>query len=200
MVFQSKEIPFIPISAWLGDNVINKSQNMPWYKGFSVEINKNTITGYTLLDALNNAIVEPKRFNNKSFRMPISWIYSNNIVNGKIVQGTIKKGQIINIFPSRVKAKVESLQLNDKSVDAGYAGDNIGMKLDIIGNNSSASQLDIKQKSKNREKKSLYKRGDIIVMDNDPNPLSMVRKFIAETQVVLSCCHICILYDTACSN
>ena len=55
----SKElIPFIPISGWSGDNMIEKSSNMPWYKG------------PTLLEALDN-IIPPKRPTDKPLRLPL---------------------------------------------------------------------------------------------------------------------------------
>jgi elongation factor 1-alpha len=46
--YQPDKVPFVPISGWLGDNMIERSANMPWWKG------------PTLLEALDS-IVEPKR-------------------------------------------------------------------------------------------------------------------------------------------
>ena len=189
--YKSKRIPFIPISAyaWNGDNIVNKSQNMSWYKGFSVEIKKKTVTGYTLLDALNNVVTKPKRYNDKPFRMPISWIpYSDKIVIGKIMQGTIKTGQMITFSPSEhdIKAKITSIKVNNQQVDVGYAGDIVGVKFDILGMNghekdkSNDTKPNILGFSTSRNvKKKRIKRGQIMIHEDDVCPPSICRKFVA---------------------
>jgi len=56
--YKPETVPFIPISGWNGDNMLEKSANLPWYKG------------PTLIDALNN-IEPPKRPNDKPLRLPL---------------------------------------------------------------------------------------------------------------------------------
>jgi elongation factor 1-alpha len=56
--YNPTKIPFIPISGWHGDNMLEKSPNLPWYKG------------PTLLEALD-AIDPPKRPNDKPLRLPL---------------------------------------------------------------------------------------------------------------------------------
>lgn len=56
--YNPDKIPFIPISGWNGDNMIEKSTNMPWYKG------------PTLIEALDNTI-PPKRPVDKPLRLPL---------------------------------------------------------------------------------------------------------------------------------
>jgi elongation factor 1-alpha len=52
------KIPFVPISGWLGDNMLERSTNLPWYKG------------PTLLEALDS-VTEPKRPIDKPLRVPL---------------------------------------------------------------------------------------------------------------------------------
>merc|ERR1712072_1059194 len=59
--FKTKKIPFIPISGWKGDNLLEPSKNMEWYKGFEVKVKKEKVKGSTLLEALNNVVTVPKR-------------------------------------------------------------------------------------------------------------------------------------------
>ena len=68
--FKVMKIPFIPISAFNGENVVKPSENMEWYNGFSVKIKKQCIEGCTVLDAMDNIIKEPncKRAIDKPFR------------------------------------------------------------------------------------------------------------------------------------
>jgi elongation factor 1-alpha len=56
--FNPTTIPFIPLSGWHGDNMLEKSPNMPWYKGM------------TLLEALD-ALQPPKRPTDKPLRLPL---------------------------------------------------------------------------------------------------------------------------------
>lgn len=56
--YNPDKIPFIPISGWVGDNMITRSENMPWYKG------------PTLIDALDS-VVPPKRPSDKPLRLPL---------------------------------------------------------------------------------------------------------------------------------
>lgn len=56
--YNPDKIPFIPISGWAGDNMIEKSTNMTWYKG------------PTLIEALDN-VIPPKRPSDKPLRLPL---------------------------------------------------------------------------------------------------------------------------------
>ena len=56
------KIPFIPYSGFHGENLIEKTDKMPWYKGWSANLSKdNKVTGFTILDALEKLIKPPKR-------------------------------------------------------------------------------------------------------------------------------------------
>lgn len=56
--YNPDKIPFVPISGWHGDNMIESSANLPWYKG------------KTLLGALDE-IIPPKRPTDKPLRLPL---------------------------------------------------------------------------------------------------------------------------------
>jgi elongation factor 1-alpha len=84
------QIPFIPISGWNGDNMMEKSINMPWWKG------------PTLLEALD-AIQEPKRPFDKPLRLPIQDVYKiggvGTVPVGRVETGIMKVGQAITFSP-----------------------------------------------------------------------------------------------------
>jgi elongation factor 1-alpha len=48
-----KEVPFIPISSFNGDNLVEPSKNMPWFNGWQVEKEGRVVEGVTLLDAID---------------------------------------------------------------------------------------------------------------------------------------------------
>ena len=129
--YKTKKIPFIPMSAWNGDNVVHASSNMPWYKGFNVKIQSKEIQGITLLDALEKVIKPPKKANNKPFIMPISGVYKikgvGDAVTGRIEQGTISHAANVKFCISGATAKIHSIEMHRKTVELAQSGDNVGI-------------------------------------------------------------------------
>jgi elongation factor 1-alpha len=73
--YNPKEVPFVPISGFNGDNMIEPSSNCPWYKGWEKETKaKGKTTGKTLLEAID-AIEPPKRPDDKPLRLPLQDVY-----------------------------------------------------------------------------------------------------------------------------
>jgi len=62
-------IPFVPISGWEGDNMLEVSSNMSWFKGWTAERKEGNGSGKTLLEALDN-ILPPSRPTDKPLRLP----------------------------------------------------------------------------------------------------------------------------------
>ena len=60
----------MPISGWHGDNMIEASTNMTWYKGWNVERKEGKASGMTLLEALD-AVIPPTRPTDKPLRLPL---------------------------------------------------------------------------------------------------------------------------------
>ena len=112
----SPQIKFIPISALNGDNIVDKSVNMPWYKG------------PTLLDFLETVEVQ-ESINLANARMPIQYVLrpqSEDLpdyrgYSGKIESGIFRKGDKITIYPSGVKATIAAVECNNKEVDKVFA-------------------------------------------------------------------------------
>jgi elongation factor 1-alpha len=118
--YKVKKIPFIPMSGWKGDNLNTVSENMKWYKGFEVKIKKDTITGHTLIDALDRVVKPPKRITKKAFRMPVSGVYKikgvGDVITGRIEQGKITPDTNVIFFPSNIKGKAFSIEMHHKTV------------------------------------------------------------------------------------
>ena len=77
--YKPAKIPFVPISGWNGDNMIEQSSNMPWY------------TGPTLLGALDN-ITPPKRPTEKPLRLPLQDVYKIGGI-GTVPVGRVETGE-----------------------------------------------------------------------------------------------------------
>lgn len=111
----------IPVSATEGDNVTKNSPNMNWYKGKS------------LLEYLEEVDTEIEEIN-KNFIMPVQRVSRPNLdfrgFQGQVTSGSLKVGDEITVLPSGEIAKVSSLLLTDKNVDAIYNGQAVTISLD----------------------------------------------------------------------
>jgi elongation factor 1-alpha len=147
--FKPKKVPFIPYSGFNGDNLVEKSDKAPWYKGWSANINpKKVMTGFTIVECLNNFIVPPKRFPEAPLRLPISNIYNikgvGQIICGTIEQGTLRPGDIVGIVPSGLTGKkMFSIEQHKKVLDSAGPGNSVGMSIKGIAKDEKVQPGDI---------------------------------------------------------
>lgn len=119
------EVTFIPISALNGDNIVDASENMSWYKG------------PTLLDFLETVNIQENE-NLEASRFPIQYIIRPQTTElhdyrgyaGKITSGIFKKGDKIKIYPSEIEATISSIEVNLKEVDEAFAPQSAVIQLD----------------------------------------------------------------------
>jgi elongation factor 1-alpha len=106
--YNPKSIPFIPISGWHGDNMLEPSANMPWFKGWTKETKAGNFTGKTLLDAID-AIEPPVRPTEKPLRLPLQDVYKiggiGTVPVGRVETGVIKAGMVVKFAPANVTLK-----------------------------------------------------------------------------------------------
>lgn len=100
--FNPKTVPFVPISGFNGDNMIDNSKNCPWYKGWEKETKTKT-TGKTLLEAID-AIDPPSRPTDKPLRLPLQDVYKiggiGTVPVGRVETGIIKSGMVVTFAPA----------------------------------------------------------------------------------------------------
>jgi len=113
-------MPFIPISGWEGDNMLEPSSNMPWYKG------------PTLLAALDN-LNPPKRPSEKPLRLPLQDVYKiggiGTVPVGRVETGVLKAGMVVTFGPLGVTTEVKSVEMHHEVVDEAQPGDNVGFNV-----------------------------------------------------------------------
>jgi elongation factor 1-alpha len=118
--YKPMRIPFVPISGWVGDNMIEKSNNLPWY------------TGPTLLEALDN-VHPPKRPTDKPLRVPVQDVYKisgiGTVPVGRVETGVMKPGMHINFAPSYIEGEVKSIEMHHEQLKEALPGDNIGFNV-----------------------------------------------------------------------
>merc|ERR1711998_390614 len=118
--YKPMKIPFIPISGWEGDNMIEKSTNMPWYKG------------PYLLEALDN-LNPPKRPLDKPLRLPLQDVYKiggiGTVPVGRVETGVIKPGMVVTFAPTGLSTEVKSVEMHHESLPEAVPGDNVGFNV-----------------------------------------------------------------------
>merc|ERR1712230_215323 len=129
--FNPKHVPFVPISGFNGDNMIEASTNCPWYKGWEKET-KAKVTGKTLLEAIDN-IDPPSRPSDKPLRLPLQYVYKiggiGTVPVGRVETGTIKAGMVVTFAPAGVTTEVKSVEMHHEQLPEGLPGDNVGFNV-----------------------------------------------------------------------
>jgi elongation factor 1-alpha len=125
-------VAMVPISGWHGDNMLEVSAKMPWWKGFSVERKSGTKTGKTLLDAID-AIDPPSRPFDRPLRLPLQDVYKiggiGTVPVGRVETGIIKPGMVVLFAPSGVTTEVKSVEMHHESLPEAGPGDNVGFNV-----------------------------------------------------------------------
>eukprot|EP01001_Neometanema_parovale_P005836 NODE_2238_length_1469_cov_879.659733_g2126_i0.p1 GENE.NODE_2238_length_1469_cov_879.659733_g2126_i0~~NODE_2238_length_1469_cov_879.659733_g2126_i0.p1 ORF type:complete len:447 (-),score=155.38 NODE_2238_length_1469_cov_879.659733_g2126_i0:76-1416(-) len=118
--YNPEKVPFIPISGWCGDNMIEGSDNMPWYKG-------NTLIA--ALDALD----PPKRPMDKPLRLPLQDVYKiggiGTVPVGRVETGVLKPGDLVTFAPCALTTEVKSVEMHHESMPEAIPGDNVGFNV-----------------------------------------------------------------------
>jgi len=103
---------FIPLSALNGDNVVNASENMPWYRGSP------------LMSMLENIEIAADR-NFSDFRFPVQYVNRPNLnfrgFCGTVASGVVRKGDEITVLPSNRSTRIKSIVTFDEELEIAYA-------------------------------------------------------------------------------
>lgn len=137
-------VTFIPISAKLGDNVVNKSENMPWY------------TGEALLDFLETVQLPTEA--EDRLRLPVQYVIrpiSSKFPDfrgyaGRLAEGSLKVGDKVKVYPSEMTSTVTGIYLGEKELETAVTPESVDVTL--------ADDIDIS-------------RGDVIVSVSGVQPM-----------------------------
>jgi len=150
-----KEIPIIPMAGFHGENILKKSEKMPWWKGVNVRI---ATTGGEckvdcLLDALNDMVNLPPRDSESAFRAPVGKVITSIkgiecVITSRIEQGTLVKGEEVAFLPTHTASnacigKVFSIEMHHKEHPNAGPGDNVGISMKGLPKNNMPRDGDI---------------------------------------------------------
>merc|ERR1711983_425346 len=125
-------VAFVPISGWHGDNMLQTSTNMSWYKGWNVERKEGKASGTTLLEALDS-IIPPTRPTDKPLRLPLQDVYKiggiGTVPVGRVETGIIKPGMVVTFAPDMLTTEVKSVEMHHGSLPEAVPGDNVGFNI-----------------------------------------------------------------------
>ncbi len=153
--YKIAEVPFVPVSGYLGENIVKKSDKMPWY------------TGGSLLETLDQFVKEPEKPTDKPLRLPIQDAYSitgvGTVPVGKIETGMLKVNDKVVFMPSGVAGEIKSIEMHHQQTQEAGPGDNIGFNVRGV------------------DKKDIGKGS---VLGHPENPPTVVQEFTAQIVVL----------------
>nr|ACF24595.1 translation elongation factor 1A-like [Gymnochlora stellata] len=173
--FIDKSIPFLPLSGFGGDNLIQKSKNMDWWNGCDITTSwGDSIHVNTLLDCLNSMVRPPPRKKDAPLRLPVAGVYRikgvGDVLAGRVEQGVLKNEADVIFLPTHVpnhpcNGKVFSIEMHHKRMMEALPGDNIGMNV------------------KGFPKDNPPRSGDVMILSGDKS-LQSTGEFTAQVQVL----------------
>lgn len=122
--YDTTKIQFVPVSGWIGDNLIKLSPKTPWYKG------------PTLLQTLDQ-FTEPPKPTDKPLRIPVQDVYSitgiGTVPVGRVETGTLKVGDNVIFVPANVKGECKDIETHHTKIPTAIPGDNVGFNVRGVG-------------------------------------------------------------------
>ena len=153
-----KRTTFMAVSGLKGDNIKEKSANMPWYKGPTLW------EQFDLFEEIEKPIHLP-------MRMPIQDVYDitgiGTVPVGKVETGILKVGQKVKVLPGRsgtgIDGEIRSIEMHHEQLQEAPAGDNVGINIKGVGKKDIA-------------------RGDVLC--DAAKPATMASEFTAQVAVI----------------
>jgi elongation factor 1-alpha len=122
--FDTDDASFIPVSAFEGDNIADRSDNTDWYDGD------------ILLESLND-LPEPEPPTDAPLRLPIQDVYTisgiGTVPVGRVETGTLNTGDDVSFQPSDVGGEVKTIEMHHEEIPSAGPGDNVGFNVRGIG-------------------------------------------------------------------
>merc|ERR1711981_1213633 len=161
-------VAFIPISGWHGDNMIEASTNMSWYKGWAVERKEGKASGMTLLEGLDS-IIPPSRPTDKPLRLPLQDVYKiggiGTVPVGRVETGVIKPGMVVTFAPNGLTTEVKSVEMHHESLPEAIPGDNVGFNIKNVSVKDIVEKIDRRCGKKMEDFPKKVKSGDAAIVN-----------------------------------
>jgi len=124
--YDTSKVYFVPVSGWIGDNLVKRSDKMPWYKG------------PTLLEVLNT-FQEPPKPLDKPLRIPVQDVYSitgiGTVPVGRVETGVLKIGDNLVFMPANSRGECKDIETHHTKIPEAIPGDNVGFNVRGLAKN-----------------------------------------------------------------
>ena len=124
--YRDEQFQIVPVSALQGDNVSEKSENLPWWKGIK------------FMEAINNLTVPDKPLD-KPLRLPVQDVYTitgiGTVPVGRVETGVMKPGDKVKFMPANVVGEIKSIEQHHEQLPKAEPGDNVGFNVRGVGKN-----------------------------------------------------------------
>lgn len=165
-----RQLDFIPVSALKGDNIVNKSSNMPWYQGGAL---------LDFLETVNTSRADAK----EQARLPIQWVVRPQTDDyhdyrgyaGRIASGTFAVGDRVVVLPSGRESTVKALEVAGTESDSAGKGASVTIHL---ADDVDVSRGDVIAKVEGQPELSRIFEADVCWMDRkplDPNQVYLLQ-------------------------
>eukprot|EP00794_Sanderia_malayensis_P012037 gene12037-13279_t len=135
--YDTKGVAFVPISGFHGDNMIEPSERMGWFKGWNT-VKKDQAkkevkaSGKTLYEALDS-ILPPERPTSKPLRLPLQDVYKiggiGTVPVGRVETGVLKPSMVVTFCPANITTEVKSVEMHHEMMLEAQPGDNVGFNV-----------------------------------------------------------------------
>ena len=177
-----KDIQFVPISALKGDNVVDRSDNMPWYEG------------PTLLHLLETVHIASD-LNHRDGRFPVQMVIRPHTLEhqdfrgyaGRISGGIFRPGDTVRVLPSGIESKIKTIELDGEAIEEAFTPMSVIMTLEddidvsrgdmIVGaNNPPVAEQDIEVMVCWMNQRALRERTKLLVRHTTDECQAMVKQ------------------------
>lgn len=159
--FQEKNVNTVAYSGFHGDNLIEKSAKMPWYKGD------------TLLEALDR-VEPPVRPFDKPLRLPLQDVYKitgvGTVPVGRVETGIIKPGMLVSFAPANITTECKTVEMHHTQMEEAIPGDNVGFNVKNISVKDVRRGHVVGDSKNDPPKEALTFNAQVIVL-NHPNKI-----------------------------
>ena len=173
--FVANNVPVLPISGWMGDNLNKKSVKMTWWEGVDAkDVGDKMVHIHTLYDPLVGFCSPPGRNDAAAMRLPVSGIYKikgvGDVLAGRVEQGVVKPNEEVVFMPTHTAAnlcqgKVFTIEMHHTRHEEAKPGDNVGLNI------------------KGLDKMNMPRVGDVMIYKKDKS-LDQTGQFNAQIQTL----------------
>ncbi|KAI4549254.1 hypothetical protein MG293_001584 [Ovis ammon polii] len=122
----------VPISGWDGDNMLELSANLPWFKGWKVTHKDGNTNETTLPEALD-CILSPNHTTDKHLCLSLQDVYKiggiGTVPVGQVETDVLKPGMVVTFAPVNVTIEVKSVEMHHETLSEALPGDNVGFNV-----------------------------------------------------------------------